>query len=112
LLDSDAVRRTSADVRARCVRRPWAGKSRGYARHQIGTWVAQRVAAMTTAETAAIGSACVLHDTVLSHAFGARHLARLEKLGEEVVLPAGTAIFQTGEPSHFLYVVLDGVLVP
>ncbi len=67
---------------------------------------------MTTAEIAAIGCASVLHDTVLSRALGASHLACLEELGEEVVVPAGAAIFAAGEPSHFLYAVLDGVLVP
>jgi CRP-like cAMP-binding protein len=53
-----------------------------------------------------------LHTSVLALTLAPRELSRLEGLGEVVMVPSGTKIFQKGEAADFLYVVLDGVLVP
>ena len=43
---------------------------------------------------------------------GPWELSRLEGLGEVVMVPSGTRVFQKGDAPDFLYLVLDGVMVP
>ena len=54
----------------------------------------------------------ILADSILSSSLGAEELERLETLGEVVAVPSGTVVFEAGAPSEYLYVVLDGALVP
>jgi CRP-like cAMP-binding protein len=54
----------------------------------------------------------LLRDSVLSSSFDAEELLRFEELGEIIAPPSGATIFERGAPSDFLYVVLDGALLP
>jgi len=53
-----------------------------------------------------------LRDTVLSTYLSASEIDILGALGEVIEVPNGTPLFSEGDPSHHLYVVLDGMLLP
>ena len=54
----------------------------------------------------------ILGESVLSTSLRAEELQRLEALGEVVAFAPGEVVFEAGAPSQFLYVVLDGALLP
>jgi len=54
----------------------------------------------------------ILGESVLSSSLDAEALHRLEALGEVVARDPGAVVFEAGAPADFLYVVLDGALLP